>query len=60
MFLHELKGVWSRPDEETSGFQTLAGVSQHRVGLLLALKGVVVDELTAADVEHLVFVIKLL
>ena len=60
LFLHEFEGVRCRPDEEASGFQTLAGVSQHHVGLLLALKRVMVNKLAAADVKHLVGVGQLL
>lgn len=59
-FLHQLKGVWRCSDEEASGLQALAGVPQHHVGLLLALKRVMVHKLTAADVKHQRLVVQLL
>lgn len=59
-FLHELVGVWRGSDEETTGLQAFTGVPQHHVSLLLALKRVVINELTAADVKHQLRVIQLL
>lgn len=60
LFLHKFKGVWCCSDEETSRCQTLTGVSQHHVSLLFALKRVMVNKLTAADVKHELRVIQLL
>lgn len=57
---HKFKGVGRGSDEESSRLQPLAGVSQHRLGLLLALKRVVIHKLTAADVEHQLGVVQLL
>lgn len=51
LLLHQLIGVWRGSYEEASGFETLAGVSQHHVRLLLALERVMIHKLTAADVE---------
>lgn len=56
---HKFKGVRRGSDEVASRFQPLAGISQHHVGLLLTLKGVVVHKLAAADVKHQLGVVQL-
>lgn len=59
-FLHKFKSIWRRSNKETSWFQPLAGVPQHHMGLLLTLKRIVINKLTAADVKLQLGIIQLL